>query len=93
MRVEGRRTWQVGEPVEKAGVCSFLLQEGVDYPNQPSPCRLLTLPSLPPLSSFQGNDLEKVSQSAARVHQAALIHNKDIRKFLDGAFRGGGPGC
>jgi len=35
---------------------------------------------------ISGNDLEKVSQVAARVHQIALVRNKDIRKFLDGIY-------
>eukprot|EP01100_Stratorugosa_tubuloviscum_P001098 TRINITY_DN1246_c0_g1_i1.p1 TRINITY_DN1246_c0_g1~~TRINITY_DN1246_c0_g1_i1.p1 ORF type:complete len:192 (+),score=71.75 TRINITY_DN1246_c0_g1_i1:266-841(+) len=33
-----------------------------------------------------GNDLEKVSQSAANIHQSTKVHNKDIRKFLDGIY-------
>ena len=35
---------------------------------------------------ISGNDLETVSQVAARVHQIALVRNKDIRKFLDGIY-------
>lgn len=33
----------------------------------------------------EGNDINAVSQSAASVHTACLVRNKDIRKFLDGA--------
>jgi large subunit ribosomal protein L9e len=33
-----------------------------------------------------GNDLEKVSGSAALIHEACLVRNKDIRKFLDGIY-------
>jgi large subunit ribosomal protein L9e len=33
-----------------------------------------------------GNDLEKVSSSAALLHEACLVRNKDIRKFLDGMY-------
>ena len=33
-----------------------------------------------------GNDIEKVSQSAANIHQSCLVKNKDIRKFLDGMY-------
>ncbi|KNH04974.1 60S ribosomal protein L9 [Perkinsela sp. CCAP 1560/4] len=33
-----------------------------------------------------GNDVLQVSQSSARVHQACLVKNKDIRKFLDGIY-------
>ncbi|KAK5164843.1 60S ribosomal protein L9B [Saxophila tyrrhenica] len=33
-----------------------------------------------------GNDLEKVSQSAADIQQACRVKNKDIRKFLDGLY-------
>ena len=32
----------------------------------------------------EGNDINSVSQSAASVHGACLVRNKDIRKFLDG---------
>jgi large subunit ribosomal protein L9e len=44
-----------------------------------------------------GNDLEKVSGSAALIHESVLVRNKDIRKFLDGIYvrcvwRGGGGG-
>jgi large subunit ribosomal protein L9e len=33
-----------------------------------------------------GNDLEKVSSSAALLHESVLVKNKDIRKFLDGLY-------
>lgn len=33
-----------------------------------------------------GNDIEKVSGSAALLHEACLVRNKDIRKFLDGMY-------
>ena len=33
-----------------------------------------------------GNDVQYVSQTAARVHQSCRIHNKDLRKFLDGVY-------
>lgn len=35
---------------------------------------------------LEGNDVEKVSQSAANIHQANLVRNKDIRQFLDGVY-------
>jgi len=35
---------------------------------------------------LRGNDGEKVSQSAAHIHEKCLVKNKDIRKFLDGIF-------
>jgi len=35
---------------------------------------------------ISGNDVENVSQSAANIHQACLVKNKDIRKFLDGIY-------
>jgi len=34
----------------------------------------------------EGNDIENVSQSAASIHGACLVKNKDIRKFLDGVY-------
>jgi large subunit ribosomal protein L9e len=34
----------------------------------------------------EGNDLEKVSVSAALIHQSCLVKKKDIRKFLDGVY-------
>merc|ERR1712144_195492 len=36
--------------------------------------------------AVEGNDLEKVSQSAAQIQQCVLVKNKDIRKFLDGIY-------
>jgi len=33
-----------------------------------------------------GNSLEAVSQSAANIHNCALVRHKDIRKFLDGIY-------
>ena len=36
--------------------------------------------------TFQGIDLEKVSQVCARVHQATIIQEKDLRSFLDGIY-------
>lgn len=35
---------------------------------------------------LSGCDIEKVSRSAALIHQATLVHSKDIRKFLDGIY-------
>merc|ERR1711976_334747 len=35
---------------------------------------------------LDGNDIEEVSRSAALIHQAALVKNKDIRKFFDGLY-------
>ncbi|GAB1222302.1 hypothetical protein ENUP19_0101G0006 [Entamoeba nuttalli] len=35
---------------------------------------------------LEGNDVEKVSQSAANIHAANLVRNKDIRQFLDGVY-------
>ena len=48
-------------------------------------CTSLTHTWLSP--SSQGNDIEKVSLSAALIHQSALVTKKDVRKFLDGASR------
>ncbi|CAL5999916.1 Ribosomal_protein L6 [Hexamita inflata] len=33
-----------------------------------------------------GNDIEAVSYTCAKIHQSCRIHNKDIRKFLDGVY-------
>lgn len=33
---------------------------------------------------ISGNDIEKVSQSAASITDKCRVKNKDIRKFLDG---------
>merc|ERR1712107_687079 len=33
-----------------------------------------------------GNDIELVSKSAARIQQCTTVKNKDIRKFLDGLY-------
>lgn len=35
---------------------------------------------------LEGNDIEKVSGSAALIHESCLVKNKDIRKFLDGMY-------
>ncbi|WVR07258.1 hypothetical protein IAU60_004299 [Kwoniella sp. DSM 27419] len=35
---------------------------------------------------IQGNDIEKVSQSAASITDKCRVKNKDIRKFLDGIY-------
>ncbi|KAH8922215.1 ribosomal protein L6 [Atractiella rhizophila] len=35
---------------------------------------------------IEGNDIEAVGQSAASIHGACLVKNKDIRKFLDGIY-------
>ncbi|KAF7301769.1 60S ribosomal protein L9 [Mycena indigotica] len=38
---------------------------------------------------LEGNDIDNVSQSAASIHGACLVRNKDIRKFLDGIYVSG----
>ncbi|CCA70484.1 probable RPL9A-ribosomal protein L9.e [Serendipita indica DSM 11827] len=35
---------------------------------------------------IEGNDISNVSQSAASIHGACPVRNKDIRKFLDGIY-------
>lgn len=35
---------------------------------------------------LEGNDVEKVSGSAALIHESCLVKRKDIRKFLDGMY-------
>ncbi|KFB39860.1 60S ribosomal protein L9 [Anopheles sinensis] len=35
---------------------------------------------------LEGNDIEAVSLSAALIQQSTTVHNKDIRKFLDGLY-------
>ena len=35
---------------------------------------------------LEGDDLEKVSASAALLHESCLVRGKDIRKFLDGVY-------
>ncbi|CAK5091566.1 unnamed protein product [Meloidogyne enterolobii] len=35
---------------------------------------------------IDGNDVQKVSQAAARIQQSTTVKNKDIRKFLDGIY-------
>ena len=41
---------------------------------------------------LRGNDIENVTTSAAQIHQSTKVHNKDIRKFLDGIYVSeGGP--
>lgn len=36
--------------------------------------------------AISGNDLESVSQSAAKIHMVTKVKHKDIRKFLDGIY-------
>merc|ERR1712225_4081 len=38
------------------------------------------------VARLEGDDIENVSQSAASIHGACLVKNKDIRKFLDGVY-------
>lgn len=35
---------------------------------------------------LSGNDIENVSQTAAKIQQCTEVKNKDIRKFLDGIY-------
>jgi len=35
---------------------------------------------------LEANDIDCVSKSAALIHMACLVKNKDIRKFLDGFY-------
>jgi large subunit ribosomal protein L6 len=35
---------------------------------------------------LEGIDIEEVSQTAANIQSRAKVHNKDLRKFLDGIY-------
>ena len=35
---------------------------------------------------ISGSDLEAVSRTCADIHRSCKVHNKDIRKFLDGIY-------
>jgi len=35
---------------------------------------------------IEGNDIEAVSHSASQIWQSCRVHNKDLRKFLDGIY-------
>lgn len=35
---------------------------------------------------IEGNNVEDVSLTCAKIHQLTKIHNKDLRKFLDGIY-------
>ena len=35
---------------------------------------------------IEGNDKDAVSLLCAQIHQLSKIHNKDLRKFLDGIY-------
>ncbi|EPB73443.1 ribosomal protein L6 [Ancylostoma ceylanicum] len=35
---------------------------------------------------IEGNDIQLVSQAAARIQQSTTVKEKDIRKFLDGIY-------
>lgn len=34
----------------------------------------------------EGNDVERVGYTCAKIRQSCRIHNKDLRKFLDGVY-------
>lgn len=34
----------------------------------------------------EGNDVERVGYTCAKIRQSCKIHNKDLRKFLDGVY-------
>ena len=52
-----------------------VLSEGVDY---------VRTASVKDQIELSGNDINSVSNTAARISQACTVKNKDIRKFLDG---------
>merc|ERR1712088_94536 len=52
-----------------------------------APCRLRAFSKAQKDELYvNGNDIELVSKSAARIQQSTTVKNKDIRKFLDGLY-------
>jgi|UniRef100_A0A7S0XAG4 large subunit ribosomal protein L9e len=76
----------IGDAGEKVEIRNFLgekrtrtcmMQEGVKIARDAAVKDCLVI---------EGNDIDKVSKSAALIHMSCLVKKKDIRKFLDGFY-------
>lgn len=65
---------------------NFLGQKIVRRVTMPEGVSIVRSESVKDQLELQGNDLELVGQTAARIHQSCTVKDKDIRKFLDGIY-------
>ena len=70
----------------KFSFTSFMGQKERKGIHTPETVKIMDSPAQKEEIWIEGNNLDEVSLAAAQIHQLTKIHNKDLRKFLDGIY-------
>ena len=76
----------IGDNKDSFSFTHFMGQREKKSVIAPEGVKILDSPAQKEEIWIEGNDIDKVSLVCAQIHQNTHIHNKDLRKFLDGIY-------
>ena len=76
----------ISDSKDEFGFTHFMGQREKKRVAAPQGVKIMDSPSQKEEIWIEGNDRDAVSLTCAKIHQLTHIHNKDLRKFLDGIY-------
>ena len=76
----------IGDNKDSFSFTHFMGQREKKSVTAPEGVKIMDSPTQKEEIWIEGNDIDKVSLVCAQIHQHTHIHNKDLRKFLDGIY-------
>ena len=76
----------ISDTKDEFGFTHFMGQREKKRVHAPAGVKIMDSPSQKEEIWIEGNDRDAVSLTCAQIHQLTHIHNKDLRKFLDGIY-------
>jgi large subunit ribosomal protein L9e len=76
----------IGDNKDSFGFTHFMGQREKKHVKAPEGVKVMDSPVQKEEIWIEGNDKDAVSLLCAQIHQLSKIHNKDLRKFLDGIY-------
>merc|ERR1711967_194723 len=77
---------QINGKGDELDVVNFIGQKVKFHVDALEGVKMIRDPKEQSIFSVEGNDIENVSRTCALISQSCKVHNKDIRKFLDGIY-------